>query len=507
MSKYPSVLPQLLIVVATLAGSAFFLVAEHQVAGKWGFSLDDSWIYATFARNLATGHGYSFNPGEPIGGATGPLYVFILAPLYLLFHDVVLPAKVLGIACLCASAILVYHSMRRVYPTDRIGPLLAGVLVGISPTLLWGAVSGMEVPVYLLLACLGIYSYTFERWTLTALCWAAGVWLRPDGIILALLAIVARPKLTARNSIGSAAVVGVIIGAYLMFNYAVGGGPLPNSVGVKSSFGGNLLGREWSMATQWLWLWGLSLRPISLGHHFALLIPAMIVGSIALIRRWPAFVAYAFGFPLVFGAFGPSGGQHGRYIAYVVPFGIILACSGLAYLAGRAFGRHYAKGLLAAGLLCIAWQVYMGQKVGIAHGWNVQNINEMQRFVAERIHRGASPGDTIAVNDIGAMGYFSGCYVVDLVGLVSPRRSFPENLRVYHPKYMAIFPEWYRSYAVYDPRIDNSVFYSADSVWKYSAVVGVGLRKNTISSRAVMVLFERIGAREAGASRVPVYCH
>ena len=65
------------------------IFAEHGIANLWGFSLDDSWIYATFAGNLATGHGYSFNPGETIGGATGPLYVFILAGLYKLFREVI----------------------------------------------------------------------------------------------------------------------------------------------------------------------------------------------------------------------------------------------------------------------------------------------------------------------------------------------------------------------------------------------------------------------------------
>src|SRR5947208_16748262 len=128
MQRHPSILPQLLIVVATLAGSAFFLAAEHQVAGKWGFSLDDSWIYATFARNLASGHGYSFNPGESIGGATGPLYVFILAGLYWLFHDVIWPAKILGILCLCASSLLVYRSTQHIDPRDQVKPLLAALL-------------------------------------------------------------------------------------------------------------------------------------------------------------------------------------------------------------------------------------------------------------------------------------------------------------------------------------------------------------------------------------------
>src|SRR5262245_49741339 len=101
-----------LVVLAALLGAGYFLLAEYAVTGgKWGFSLDDSWIYATIARNLATGHGYSFNPGETTGGATGPLYAFLLALLYLVFHDVIWPAKIVGIVCLAASSLLLYKSV------------------------------------------------------------------------------------------------------------------------------------------------------------------------------------------------------------------------------------------------------------------------------------------------------------------------------------------------------------------------------------------------------------
>jgi len=61
------------IILLTLTGAAWFLFAEHGIAGQWGYSLDDSWIYATYARNLATGQGYSFNPHEHVAGATGQL--------------------------------------------------------------------------------------------------------------------------------------------------------------------------------------------------------------------------------------------------------------------------------------------------------------------------------------------------------------------------------------------------------------------------------------------------
>ena len=146
-----------LIVLVTIAGAAWFLFAEHEIAGTWGYSLDDSWIYATYAKNLATGNGYVFNPGEHVAGATGPLYVFLLALIYFLFQDVVLPAKVMGVACLAASGILLSKTVHRVLPQNRVAPLLAGVLLVASPPLLWGSLSGMEIRVYLLLICLGIY--------------------------------------------------------------------------------------------------------------------------------------------------------------------------------------------------------------------------------------------------------------------------------------------------------------------------------------------------------------
>ncbi len=495
------------VVLTAIGGSAWFLFAEHRVARQWGFSLDDSWIYATFARNLAEGQGYSFNPGETVGGATGPLYVFILAFLYIFTHQVIWPAKVLGLASLAASSLLVTEAMRRIDPGRAILPLLAGLLVALSPPLLWGAQSGMELPVYLLATCAGLYFYTRERWTLTAACWSMGVWLRPEGVFLALLALIARPRITLRNTFGPATVTAVILAFYALFNQVVGGEPLPRSVSVKASFGSSWLASEWSMWTQWMWLWGTSTRLDRVGPHLALMIPALVVGAVVSFRRWPILTAYLFGFPLTLALFGAPGGQHARYIAYIIPMGILLACVGFARFSERTRVRAQLGPLVALGLLCLTWQVYTARLLGIAHGWNVQNINEMQRFVAERVRKGASPGDTIAVNDVGAMGYFSGCYVVDLVGLISPKRSFPENLSFYKPKYLAIFPDWYASYGVRDPTIDNIVFYDADSTYKYSPVVGVGLTRNTIASRDVMVLFERLRPEEKGTVDVPVYWH
>jgi len=47
-----------------------------------GYPLDDSWIHQVFARNLAEGHGFSFNPGKPISAATAPLWPLVLVPFW-----------------------------------------------------------------------------------------------------------------------------------------------------------------------------------------------------------------------------------------------------------------------------------------------------------------------------------------------------------------------------------------------------------------------------------------
>jgi hypothetical protein len=493
------------IIVAACAGIAWFLFAELKVAGRWGFSLDDSWIYATIARNIATGHGYSFNPGETIGGATGPLYAFILAGLYSVFHDLILPAKILGALCLIASALLTYRAMLRIDPRDPVKPLLAGLLVALSPSLLWGSLSGMEIPVYLLLACLGLDAYVAGRWPLALLFWSLGVWVRPDGVFLAAIGAIARPRTAKRGPVAVLALAFLVIALFFVFNRVVGDHWFPNSAGVKAHPGSNFASTLLGSLRHWGGLWGLPFGPNRVGEHAIVLLPALVAGAVMTLRTYPALGLYALGIPIAFAIAGVPWSAHGRYILYVVPFGVILALIALGRVARRIFPKQHVRALIVLGVLCLAWQAYEARVKGILHGWNGENINDMHRFFAERVAGATAPGDTVAVNDVGAMGYFSRCYVVDLVGLVSERRAFPENLQRYHPKLLAIFPDWYSSYGVRDPVIDNIVFYSPDSMYKWTPVAGVGLRRNTIAARDQMILFQRIGAHETGPADVPVY--
>jgi len=473
-----------------LACSALFLERERTIAQVQGFPLDDSWIHAVFARNIAEGQGFSFNPGERVAGSTAPLYTILLALLYKVTGEFVWTEKLLGVLCQAASAILVLFTVLVWDPKARMRAFLAGAIVAISPPLLWSALSGMEIPVYLLLVCLGLYFYAKEAPILMTLCWSVGVWVRPDGIFLLLLGLV----LVAKDRWKQAAVAGAILGAFFLFNLGIGGTLFPQTVGAKTHFGIEPVTRTWNLLREWGALWGIPYRKTEAVEQPALLLLGMVLGAWALVRKHPLLALYAVGMPLALSLFRSEAAPGKRYILYVIPFGAILAAQGFDFLSRKLLPARALWGLIALGVIALGWQgVYVARKA-TQYGWNVQNIDKMQGYLGRLSHFLTEPGDRIATNDIGAIGWYSRRTIVDLVGLVSPSMSLPQALTRYRPELLIIFVDWFKDYADYDKAHDTFTFWDADSTHRYAVVAGVQLNHNTISSKDQMLLFKRFPA-------------
>jgi hypothetical protein len=103
---------------------------------------------------------------------------------------------------------------------------------------------------------------------------------------------------------------------------------------------------------------------------------------------------------------------------------------------------------LAAAIAFAGWRAIEGAPVYAASVKNIQELHvTLGRWMAEHI----PPGSRVAVNDVGAIAYFSRRRILDLEGLVSPEvlpyRVHPDRgLRVVtdmRPDYLAIFPAWY----------------------------------------------------------------
>jgi hypothetical protein len=474
-------------VLAVLGSAALFLAREHAIAGKWGFALDDSWIHARIARNIATGRGFAFNPGEQVAGSTGPLYTLLLAALYPITGEFVWTAKVLGVLCQCASGILILGAMLRLDPRGKIKALFAALVVALSPALLWASLSGMEIPLYLFFVCLGIYYYARGSPFLATLAWATGVWVRPDGLFLVALSFVLMRGEFVKRAAAAIAILLVFFG----FNHVTGGTIFPQTVGAKTHVGFEPVTRTWNLLREWAGIWGVPYRKADELEHPLPLFIGLLAGAVVLCRKRPLLVAYAIGMPIALSLFRDHSGSGKRYILYVIPFGAVLAAYGLEALTRLLFRARALSAFLVAAGITLAWQgAYVVHKSTL-YGWNVQNIDAMQGYLGRLSRFLTGPADRIATNDIGAIGFMSDRAIIDLMGLVTPLKPLPEALTVYRPELLIIFIDWFKDYAEYDPIRDTFYFYDTDSTHRYAVVAGVELSHNTISAKDQMLMLKR----------------
>ena len=135
-----------------LAAAVCGLAALHIAAPAYlfgqGFPLDDAWIHAVYARELARSGVLAYNPGVPATGETSPLWAIVLAVPHAIAGAsiAVLLTKLVGFAMHAASAVFIALAIRDVCGEARLLPALGGVLVALHPDLVAASVSGMEVP-------------------------------------------------------------------------------------------------------------------------------------------------------------------------------------------------------------------------------------------------------------------------------------------------------------------------------------------------------------------------
>ncbi len=478
---------QAIIVLAILGSAALFLVREHAISGKWGFALDDSWIHARIARNIATGGGFAFNPGEHVAGSTGPLYTLLLAALYHVTGEFVWTAKALGVLCQCASGLLIFAAMLRLDPRGKVKALFAALVVALSPALLWASLSGMEISLYLLFVCLGIYSYARGSPFLATVAWTTGVWVRPDGLFLVALSFfLVRGESVKR----AAAAIGILL-FFFGFNYVTGSTLFPQTVGAKTHLGFEPVTRTWNLMREWAAVWGVPYRKVDELEHPLPLLIGLLAGAVVLFRKRPLLVAYAIGFPIALSLFRGDSGSGKRYILYVIPFGAILAAYGFEALTRLLFRVRALPVFLVAAGITLAWQGAYVLHKSTLYGWNEQNIDSMQGYMGRLSRFLTTPVDRIATNDIGAIGFMSDRTIVDLMGLVTPWKPLPEALTLYRPELLIIFVDWFKDYAEHDPAHDTFYFYDSDSTHRYAVVAGVELSHNTIAAGDQMLMLKR----------------
>jgi hypothetical protein len=369
---------------------------------------EDAFITFRYARNLATGNGLVYNPGDWVMGFSSPVWTLWISLGYALTHDAVLWARISGIVADVATL------------------LVAGrmIVTAASPAAAWCftfffaawpyfpalSVSGMEMSLLILAITLAAV-LAVARHPAAGPSLALLALTRPEGLVAA--AVIAFAATNRDRIVGL-----VLTGAGLAVLASRYGSPIPQSVLAKShvyGLAGPWLGRHW-----WEWLSPIVMgRWPKVGDTAPLMVmtlvfaPALALGVRPLwaARRSALAIACAAGVTIWLGYAVLGVAYFWWYLAVPLTAATWIAAVGFPRLArGPALPAVVAAFVLSVHSL--AYALYVGRS------------QEEQRYfggAASYLAVHARPGEHVFLEPIGMVGYSAPVVVLDEVGLVTPR--------------------------------------------------------------------------------------
>ena len=426
-----------------------------------GYLTDDTFIHLQYARHLAEGRGFVFNPGERVYGSTSPLWVALIADGIALGFDGLRTARVLGAVATLGSVVLFMQLMRRNLRMPELRCLATITWAG-HPWMIRWSLSGMETPLAVALVLAGFVSFTEgKQWgsrpVRTGALWALAALTRPEAVFLLLLWFVflvidTDSREGVRRLIAGSLPPAFIYGGWLMFARLYFGTFWPNTLSAKTAGG-----------IGWEYVFDTIKRQVGIvAYSDAVLAGALAAALLFGARRlWPSRPqaqrllpwVWVFAVPVLYVMRGVP--VLSRYLVPLLPI--------LAWLSWRSVERWWAgedpapqlrrgAAVLGIGLATLALvqglllytNAVLPQVRSFSAGLRQSLVPWGEWFAAH-----SRPTDTIAAPDIGAIGYHGRRRVLDLAGLVSPamipllERETPEDLvanfsfaRIERPQYL-----------------------------------------------------------------------
>lgn len=434
----PNRLQEPVLVASGLLAAAAFLAFDLFVVGRPAFPLDDTWIHLQFARRLAEGDGLAYATNGWVTGSTAPLWSALLAVGFLLPGGLPLlwPELLAGLAFAVALP-----GVLRLGKELGLGgrmSFVAAVLVLATPRLLWSAGSGMEICLFLCLAVWGMALHArevrrLESVPLGCALLAVSVLCRPEGALLLLLALGERLLRRTPGTGVATLAAALAVGPTLLFYRLAGGSFLPTTFWVKA--GGPR--DPWPDVGYLRIVLDVFLRSQPILVLFAgagILAFAYRAGHIPAGRSrtghssWvPAawLLGQVFAYSVLASRDAPPPvGNFGRYhfplLPLVVIFGLLAiqaTVSGPPSAESRGSVR-WPTGLLLASILAV--QLFAAARMPASYLQNVLDVEGSDVRAAAWLAPRLPPDALLAVQDVGALGFFLPNPLVDLAGIVSP---------------------------------------------------------------------------------------
>lgn len=473
------------------AGVAFALA----LAFAWftNHAWEDYYITLRASLNLVEGHGLVFNPGEKLHTFTSPLGVLVPALCTALTGGAGHEAaalwlfRVFNATLLALAAVLVWRRCA----TLGVGHFARGAafaLIFADAKLVDFSINGMETAVlvfFLLLLWSELEAPGGPRAGVIAAACAGLMWTRPDAVVLG-AAVILPHVLFRRRADGSARVPwlpllrGLLLGGLLYVPWFAWawwyyGTPVPHTIIAKAAVTSSV---SWSdfLLTPWhtllgdsklldvflpaYWIYGGWPRLLlAVAHALA------VVASFAWLAPGLTPVTRRLSFAVFLGQF---------YLGAIILFPwysppwTALAALTVALVVDQVLqaARTGVRPWLAAPVriaAALAVVVQVGVFLGVAWQMRVQQRlieDGGRREIGEFLRAHATPGDTVFLEPLGYIGYFSQLKIYDYPGLSSPEvvramrggaHRFTELIDRLHPTWLVLRPN-----EIADPRLPEN---------------------------------------------------
>ncbi len=401
----------------------FLLVAGIRIlfAAFTRLTYEDALITMRYAENLAAGHGFVYNIGERVLGTTTPLFTLLLALGVNLGLGAILTAKALGILADGVSGILIYALVHRWGRGTR-AAWYAVVLFGIWGVVVRVAVSGMETPLVVLLMLASLYALLLQRPWLAGILAGLLLWTRMDALcwlgVLFVWYCISQRRIAWQPIVTCLAV----LAPWLVFGTLYFGSPLPNSIAAKLVAYEDNAGFTVARTAADMFGAFLGNRPSEIILRGLPLI-LYLAGISIVIRRHPRLTVLAI-FPVIYLAAMLCMRVYmfdWYYVPAMVPY-LVVAGIGADTLNVRL---DRDKGGL---LMRYAGPVVVLMACGLYLAHHARGMKAFQQ--AEEMHfkqpglwlaYNTTPDAKVLLEPIGYIGYYSGRYILDEIGLVSPQ--------------------------------------------------------------------------------------
>lgn len=475
------------------AAAIAFVIAACLVCLGYTLYTDQTWedslITLRHSENLLNGEGLTFNTGTRVHGFTSPINVLLLAICHFVTGKSSYVAtfwvyRIFTISAFAASGVLLLKTIYETPPRWTVAVWFLGVVYLLDVKTIAFSINGMETGFVLLFLAWAVYLISRtepEQWRLRGLCWAGLMWSRPDAFIYIaalslgeLIFLSTSRRATFTLLAKSAAVCALCYGPWIIWAWLYYGSPIPHTITAKGSaeLGGSrlLLAAIHKFPGSLIDQAAHSFRPIycgdainwtgSVGWGLVTNSLTKLVGLIGLLYclypvsdRFGRAMSLAFAVLCSYLAYMPV--QYPWYYPAATLLGLVTLTRAATMFAVSASERALAQPwfrrrktwclalliLLTVAAIVIFVPACLEERIQQAE---IEMGN--RAAIGKWLKENAAPTDTVYLEPLGYVGYFSGLHINDYPGLVSPdvvriRRQLPNDLAVQSAARQHVIPQ------------------------------------------------------------------